>query len=175
MHSRLHHVAHVPSLLLLLVFALSAGGVLGFAASVLEIRWFLDRVSLAFEMLLYFAGAGALALDLKRTEDPMVRRQLKYLRNGAILGLTPFTICYALPFIFGAVPNHLMSLSVLSMGLIPLTWAYAITRYRLMDVDIIFQQGYVYTLATFAVIGVFYGLVFLVLNTRTVSSWIFQS
>ncbi len=160
---------YVPSLILLLAFALSAGGVLRFAASVLEIRWLLDRVSLAFEMLLYFAGAGVLALELKQTEDPMVRRQLKYLRNGAILGLVPFTFCYALPFIFGAVPNHFMNLSVLSMGLIPLTWAYAITRYRLMDVDIIFQQGYVYTLATFAVIGVFYGLVFLVVNTRTVS------
>src|SRR5690606_22203221 len=36
----------------------------------------------------------------------------------------------------------------------------AIIRYRLMDVDVIFQQGYVYTLATLAVLGVFYGLFF---------------
>ncbi len=42
----------------------------------------------------------------------------------------------------------------------PLTWAYAILRYRLMDVDIIFQQGYVYTLATLVVLGIFYGLIF---------------
>ena len=34
--------------------------------------------------------------------------------------------------------------------MIPISWSYAITRYRLMDVDIIFQQGYVYTLATLA-------------------------
>jgi two-component system, NtrC family, sensor kinase len=44
--------------------------------------------------------------------------------------------------------------------LIPITWAYAILRYRLMDVDIIFQQGYVYTLATLVVLGIFYGLIF---------------
>jgi len=62
-----------------------------------------------------------------------------------------------------------MNLSVLSMGLIPLAWAYAITRYRLMDVDIIFQQGYVYTLATLAVIGGFYALIFVVFNTSTIS------
>jgi len=164
---------YVPSLALLLLFGLSAGGVLRFAASLLEIRWLLDRVSLAFEMLLYFAGAAVLAVDFKHTEDPMIRRQLKYLRNGAILGLAPFAVCYAIPFVFGAVPTHLMTLSVLSLGLIPLTWAYAITRYRLMDVDIIFQQGYVYTLATFAVIGVFYGLIFLVFNARTVSTTAF--
>ena len=41
-----------------------------------------------------------------------------------------------------------------------MTWAYAILRYRLMDVDIIFQQGYVYTLATLVVLGIFYGLIF---------------
>ena len=162
-------LVYLPSLAVFLLFILSAGGLLKFSASLLEIRWLLDRVSIAFEMLLYFLGAAVLAWDYKHVEDPMVRRQLKYLRNGAILGLTPFTLCYVLPFIFGVVPTHMMSLSVLSLGLIPLTWAYAITRYRLMDVDIIFQQGYVYTLATFAVIGVFYGLIFLISDTRTIS------
>ena len=49
---------------------------------------------------------------------------------------------------------------MLSLPFIPLTWAYAILRYRLMDVDIIFQEGYVYTLATLCVLGVFYGLIF---------------
>ena len=39
----------------------------------------------------------------------------------------------------------------------------------LMDVDIIFQQGYVYTLATLAVIGTFYGLIFLIFNTHTIT------
>ena len=48
----------------------------------------------------------------------------------------------------GVAPTQAMNLAVLSLPLIPLTWAYAILRYRLMDVDIIFQEGYVYTLAT---------------------------
>ena len=50
----------------------------------------------------------------------------------------------------GVAPTSWMNLAVLSLPLIPLTWAYAILRYRLMDVDVIFQQGYVYTLATLA-------------------------
>ncbi len=54
-----------------------------------------------------------------------------------------------------------MNLAVLSLPLIPLTWAYAILRYRLMDVDVIFQEGYVYTLATLAVLAIFYGHDFL--------------
>ncbi len=119
-------------------------------------------------MLLYFAGAAVLGYDYTHSEDPVMRRQLKYLRNGAFVGLMPFALLYAIPYVFGAVPSHVMNLSVLSMGLIPLTWAYAITRYRLMDVDIIFQQGYVYTLATLAVIGTFYALIFLVFSTPSI-------
>ncbi len=52
-----------------------------------------------------------------------------------------------------------MDLAIFSLPLVPLTWAYAVLRYRLMDVDVIFQQGYAYTLATLAVLGVSYGLV----------------
>ena len=160
---------YVPSLVLLGLVAAAAEGVLKSSLSLLEMRWLLDRMMLAFQVVLYFAGVAALAVDFAKAEDPVARRQLKYLRNGALAGLLPFTCLYALPYVFGAVPTHLMNLSVLSMGLIPLTWAYAITRYRLMDVDIIFQQGYVYTLATLGVIGALYGLVLLITNTSTVS------
>ncbi len=52
------------------------------------------------------------------------------------------------------VPTETMRLSVLFLAFLPLTWAYAILRYRLMDVDIIFQQGYVYLLATLSVLGI---------------------
>ena len=51
-------------------------------------------------------------------------------------------------------------MSVLSMVLIPLTLAYAIVRYRLMDVDILFRRGYAYTLATLCVLAAFYGTIF---------------
>lgn len=160
---------YLPSAFLLATIAASAEGILKFHSPLFEVRWLLDRATLGYSVLLYLLGAIALAIDYRRMEDPMTRRQLKYLRNGAFLGLAPFALLYALPYAAGLMPNHLMNLSVLSLGLIPLTWAYAITRYRLMDVDIIFQQGYVYTLATLAVIGTFYGLTFLSLNIRTIT------
>ena len=50
----------------------------------------------------------------------------------------------------GAVPDgrtarHGDEVSVLSLVLLPLTFGYAIFRYRLMDVDLIFKRGVVYT------------------------------
>jgi len=164
---------YLPSALMLAIMVGSAEGVLRFATPLFEVRWLMDRVTLGYSMLLYFLGVAALSVDHSRAEDPVVRRQLKYLRNGAFAGLLPFAAFYAMPYAFGAIPNHLMNLSVLSMGLIPLTWAYAVTRYRLMDVDIIFQQGYVYTLSTLAVIGTFYVLIFLIFGASTIPSTAF--
>src|SRR6202522_4626445 len=110
--------------------------------------------------VLCLAGPIVLAMKTPHADDPLVRRQLKYMRNGALLGVVPFTLIYAVPYLFGALPGHYQKMAVLSLMLVPLTWAYAILRYRLVDVDIIFQQGYVYTLATLVVLGIFYGLIF---------------
>ncbi len=142
------------------MYLLVAKGILRVTASPVEVNWFLDRVWLLFLSAFYLAGTLVLALKTPHAEDPLVRRQLKYLRNGALLGVVPFTLIYAVPYLFGALPGHYQKMAVLSMILMPLTWAYAILRYRLMDVDIIFQQGYVYTLATLVVLGIFYGLIF---------------
>jgi PAS domain S-box-containing protein len=132
------------------------------AAPLLEMRWMMDRTWLTFLCVMYLAGGIVLAFQLRKADDPVVRRQLTWLRNGAVVGILPFALIYAVPYLMGVPPNHAMNLAVLSLPLIPLTWAYAILRYRLMDVDIIFQEGYVYTLATVAVLSIFYGLIFTV-------------
>ena len=153
-------IFYVPGALLLTVYVLVAKGILRVTASPVEVNWFLDRVWVLFLTAFYLAGTLVLAMKTPQAEDPLVRRQFKYLRNGALLGVVPFTLIYAVPYLFGALPGHYQKMAVLSMILMPLTWAYAILRYRLMDVDIIFQQGYVYTLATLVVLGIFYGLIF---------------
>ena len=90
-------------------------------------------------------------------------------RSGAFVGIIPFTVLYVIPYIAGVTPSHGMNLAVLSLPFIPLTWAYAILRYRLMDVDIIFQEGYAYTLATVCILAIFYGLIFSVSKTGDLS------
>ena len=151
---------YLPAALLAAVYAGVSSGTLRIAVPLLEVRWLLDRLWLVFLSGMYLAAAVVLAAKYPRAEDAVVRQQLKWLRNGAVLGLAPFTMFYVLPYALGAVPGPYMEMAVLSLGLIPLTWAYALVRYRLMDVDVIFQQGYVYTLATLSVLVIFYSLVF---------------
>lgn len=150
---------YAPATLLFTLFLLIGSGSLRIEVSQPDLRWALDRVWLVAYGFLYLLGALALHLEYNRTEDTIVRSQMKWLRNGVVFGIVPFTLFYMLPYAAGTIPGPWMKMSVLSLVLIPLTWAYAIIRYRLMDVDVIFQQGYAYTLATLAVIGLFYGMV----------------
>jgi PAS domain S-box-containing protein len=153
-------LVYLPGAVLLAVYVLVAKGMLRVAASPVEVNWMLDRMWLLYLSVAYLAGTIVLALKTGGVEEPIVRQQLKYLRNGALFGILPFTLIYSIPYVLGALPGHSQKLAVLSLLLVPITWAYAILRYRLMDVDIIFQQGYVYTLATLVVLGIFYGLIF---------------
>jgi hypothetical protein len=151
---------YLPSALLFAVFVAFATGALTVAIPLLELRWMLDRIWMVFWTVPYVAGGFALSVEYRKAEDPIVRQQLKWLRNGAFCGILPFALLYVLPYAMGAIPNAYLKLSVLSLPLIPLTLAYAIVRYRLMDVDIIFRRGYAYTLATICVFAAFYGIVF---------------
>jgi hypothetical protein len=151
---------YLPSALLFAVFVAFATGALTVSIPLLELRWMLDRVWMVFWTVPYVAGGFALSVEYRKAEDPIVRQQLKWLRNGAFCGILPFALFYVLPYAMGAIPNAYLKMSVLSLPLIPLTLAYAIVRYRLMDVDIIFRRGYAYTLATICVLAAFYGIIF---------------
>ena len=151
---------YLPAVLLLAIYLAFASGVLSIAIPLVELRWALDRVWVVLSTVPYLIGAVALSLEYRKAEDPIVRQQLKWLRNGTICGIAPFALLYIIPYSLGALPGEGLRMSVLSLPLIPLTLAYAIVRYRLMDVDIIFRRGYAYTLATLFVLAAFYGIVF---------------
>ncbi len=157
-------LVYLPAFAILAAYVGFARGSLRADASGIEIRWALDRLWLAHLSAMYLLGAVALWAQYAKSEDPIIRRQLLWLRNGAFFGVLPFTALYTVPYLLGVVPTHLMQMVVLTLPLMPLTWAYAILRYRLMDVDVIFQQGYAYTLATLAVLGIFYGVIFSVMR-----------
>ncbi|MSV27911.1 MAG: PAS domain S-box protein [Bryobacterales bacterium] len=151
---------YLPAALLLAIYVGSASGGLLVTIPLIELRIALDRIWLLLWTVLYLAGGFALNRERKRAEDPIVRRQLRWLENGVFWGIVPFAVLYVAPFTLGAPDLPALRISVLSLLLIPLTFAYAIVRYRLMDVDVLFRRGYAYTLATLCVLAAFYGIVF---------------
>ncbi|MGO9896911.1 MAG: ATP-binding protein [Bryobacteraceae bacterium] len=151
---------YLPAGLLIAAYAGVSSGALELAIPLIELRWLLDRICVVFATALYVLSALAVSRTRRKAEDTIVRQQLKWLRNGILCGYLPFAALYVAPFALGALPNEYMKMAVLSVVLLPLTLSYAIVRYRLMDVDILFRRGYAYTLATVCVVGAFYAIVF---------------
>src|SRR3984885_11204962 len=123
------------------------------------LRWDLDRLEMCCQALYFVAAAGVLLYNYRRASTPILRQQLKWITRGTILAITPFTLFYVIPYLTGALPTIAMKVSVLSLGILPLTFGYAIFRYRLMDVDLIFKRGMVYTLAAAAIAGAYFAVV----------------
>ncbi|MGC9291250.1 MAG: ATP-binding protein [Acidobacteriaceae bacterium] len=120
----------------------------------------MNQISLAYLACFYVLAAGVFFVNYRRANNPLMRQQLKWLTRGTIIAVAPFTTFYVLPYLFGT-PTHgtLDHFAVLSLVLLPLTFSYAIVRYRLMDVDLIFKRGVTYTLATAALVGLYFGAV----------------
>src|SRR5271170_2339711 len=123
------------------------------------LRWNLDRLQMAYLAVFFIAAAAVLVNSYRWAGTPILRQQLKWITRGTILAITPFTLFYVLPYLAGTLPENTMKVSVLSLGLLPLTFGYAIFRYRLMDVDLIFKRGMVYTLSAAAIIGAYFAVV----------------
>jgi two-component system NtrC family sensor kinase len=144
---------YMPGLALLAMYLFS----LTFLKANGNLSWDLDRLQMGYLALYFIVAAGALWYCYRRASTPILRQQLKWITRGTILSITPFTLFYVIPYLTGALPT--MAMSVLSLALLPLTFGYAIFRYRLMDVDLIFKRGMVSTLAAAAIVGTYFAVV----------------
>jgi phosphoserine phosphatase RsbU/P len=77
-----------------------------------------------------------------------VRRRLKIVLWGTILGFLPLVVGTVMRAIFPAAELPGSRYYHLSLFLVPLSFAYAIIRYGLMDLEIILKRGVIYAVLT---------------------------
>jgi len=150
----------VPGVLLL-VRILVGLRELGFMPSI-GARILLDRLDLACLGIYFLLAAAIFVNSYRRASSGILRQQLKWVTGGALAGILPFLFLYIAPYFLGVVPRPWMNFSALSLVLIPLCFGYAVIRYRLMDVDIIFKRGLAYTAASGGVAAVYIAIVALI-------------
>lgn len=153
----------LPALLLTLHIFI-AFGTLNFLPA-FSTRYWLDKVEQANLGIYFLIAATIFLFSYRRAPSGVLRQQLKWVTGGTFAGSLPFLLFYIVPYVLGIVPAPWMKLSVFSLALIPLCFGYAIIRYRLMDVDIIFKRGLAYTFATAAVVGIYFAGIALIGET----------
>ncbi|HCT61553.1 MULTISPECIES: ATP-binding protein [Acidobacterium] len=120
----------------------------------------LDQIALGYLAAYYLITAVVLWVHYHRSRVPLRRQQLKWLVRGTVIAIVPFTVLYVAPFLASIPePSLVTKLAGISLVFLPLTFSWAIVRYRLMDTDLIFKRGVTYTLATALLVGVYFGVV----------------
>ena len=115
----------------------------------------LDRVEYLYLALCFIAGLVVLTRALSEVRSLTARRQLRWIAWGTALGAAPFALGYAVPWTMGVEPSLPMQLSAIPLGLIPLAYASAIVRYRLMDVEVIVKRALVSAAALAAIVAIY--------------------
>ena len=149
---KLVYLIYVPGAALFLAHLAFVYGVLEFIPSPLVLRMLLDNLG-DFHFGLYFVLSAAVLIQTYRTvRTPELRQQMKWVTRGTAVAVVPYFLLQSLPRLSGLVPEGYIDIAIFPLVLIPISFGYAIHRYRLMDVDIIFKRGVTYTLATGSII-----------------------
>jgi hypothetical protein len=115
----------------------------------------MERGELAYLAASLVAGLTIMIRALGRVRSVTARRQLRWIVWGTALGGVPFVCGYALPYALGYPPVRGLAVTAVLLGLVPLAFASAIVRYRLMDVEVIIKRGLVYAAALAAIAAIY--------------------
>ena len=77
--------------------------------------------------------------------SPEVRRKARVLAWGTVAGIAP-ALSVAVAEVAGAVPEWLAAAALLALPLVPLSFAYAVVRHRVMAVPVLVRRGARYLL-----------------------------
>jgi two-component system NtrC family sensor kinase len=115
----------------------------------------LDQIEPLYLSIFMISGLVVLTRAMDHVRSATARRQLRWIIWGTAFGAGPFAIGYALPYALGLRVSLPMELSVVPLSLVPLAFASALIRYRLMDVEVIVKRSLVYTAVILAIFTIY--------------------
>lgn len=111
---------------------------------------------------------GRLLYDYFNEKNPIFKKQVQWVVFGIITGVTSWLGMTSLPIVFGASFVS-QELSVLPTVIYPISFAFAVTKYRLMDIESIFDAAVIYGATIVILEGVELALLGVVSNYAVVA------
>jgi two-component system NtrC family sensor kinase len=125
-------------------------------AGALRFQARLERLDLLHFAAFTLITLGSVIHSSRHPASIFLKKQLKFIVTGLALGTVPFTLFYVVPFMAGRAPSTPAELTVLLQALIPLTFAYSISRYKLMDFEILLKKSVTLIISFFVISLVYY-------------------
>ena len=116
----------------------------------------------AMPITFFVFGLGLFTGGYRRVVNREQRKQLRPIFIGVIIGMLVFFYISVLTGVkpFAIVTQPILVLPIIFIIATPLTFGYAIFRYRLMDIDLIFERSLIYGAVTATLAAIYLGVVF---------------
>ena len=115
----------------------------------------LDRIDPLYLSFCLVGGLAVFARATGRVRSVTARRQLRWIVWGTALGAGPLALAYALPYAAGFNVPPALEFLFIPLSLMPLAFASAIVRYRLMDVEVIVKRSLMYAVMASAILLIY--------------------
>jgi signal transduction histidine kinase len=109
-----------------------------------------------FYIIIFFLAALATLIHSYRTaESSGEKDKVRWILWGIAMGCAPFIVLWSIPLALGAPPLVPEEITSLALLITPLSFAFAIVKYQLLDIDAIINRSIVYGLLTGLIVGAY--------------------
>lgn len=153
-------LAYVPAALIGLTRVAAVRGLFGDGSLSTVLTW-TENAAYLYLAACLLAGLVLMTTALRRLRSVTAQRQLRWIVWGSAVGALPFVVFYVLPLLAGAAVPYAEYTAVL-LGCVPLSFASALVRYRLMDIEVIIKKGLVVAAVVLLLAAIYNGTLILV-------------
>ncbi len=106
-------------------------------------------ISYVLVSVLYFG------LSYRRAELDEEKAQIQWIFYGLVIGLSPFIFLYQIPQTLGLRPLMSEEVSTIFFIVIPVVFAIAVIRYKLLNIELVINRSLVYSLLTIFIVSLY--------------------
>jgi signal transduction histidine kinase len=110
-------------------------------------------------VLCFLSGIAALVHSSVTAADKSEKSKVRWILWGIAVGSAPFILLWTVPKIFSQPPLIPEEITYLTLMLAPLSFAVAIVKYKIFDIEIVINRSLVYGLLTGFIVGLYLLLV----------------
>lgn len=118
-----------------------------------------ELVTVLYFLLAFIASAVLFVRTFRRVRRPWLRRRLRGVVAGTVLGLLPLGVVGTLVGLNPGLEIPGEQFAPIALALLPLSFGHAIVRYGIMDVEFLVKRSVVYTVVSAILVALYLALV----------------
>lgn len=124
--------------------------------NVYQTWWWVHHVGLVLGIV---SGLLLLLHSYVTLQGEAERKKIQWILSGAAAGTSPFLFLRVVPNLFGAPGLVREEVPMAFLLIIPVTFAIAVIKHHIFDIEVIIRRSFVYALLTGIVVGLYFAMV----------------